>query len=58
MEKNNPFKECETCKTLADCKHVNVAQDMMGTPMPPDNCPKPIEVIRQTLKLKKQKRNG
>jgi len=49
-----PFKECELCKTLGDCPCPDVAQDLMGSPMPPPNCPKEIEVMKQTYKKRKK----
>lgn len=49
------FEECEECGTLADCPHPEVANDMMGSPLPPEGCPKPIEVMRDTLKIKKSR---
>jgi hypothetical protein len=44
-----PYPECDTCKTLEDCKNVEVALDGLGSNMPPDNCPQPIIVLKQTL---------
>jgi hypothetical protein len=52
-ESSNPYPECEKCKTLADCPHPEVAQDLMGSPMPPEVCLKPIDVMRETLKTRK-----
>jgi hypothetical protein len=49
----NPFPECENCKTLLDCKHVEVTDDMMGSPLPPESCLKPMDIMKNTLKLRK-----
>lgn len=51
-----PYEECPTCKTLADCKHVEKGVGL-ETEMPPDNCPKPIVVMRHTLHKRKLDRN-
>lgn len=48
-----PYPECETCNTLDDCKHGEVAMDGMGSDMPPDNCPNPITIMENTLHLHK-----
>jgi hypothetical protein len=50
-----PYEECKHCKTLTDCPYVEVALDGLGSPLPPANCPKPIEVMKATLKIKKQR---
>ena len=52
----NPYPECESCKDLGDCHHPDVAQDLLGSAMPPDNCPRPLKVMELTLK--KRKKNG
>ena len=57
MKSENPYPECETCKDLGDCPHPEVAQDGMGTNMTPDCCPKPIEVMKATVKKRKLFRN-
>ncbi len=58
MEQNNfPYEECETCKDLGDCKHVDVAIDGLATNLPPDCCPKPIEVMKCSLKKRKSYRH-
>ena len=56
-KKENPYKECEFCKTLTDCPHPDVAQDLMSLPMIPDCCPKPIDVMKATLKQNKVRHN-
>jgi hypothetical protein len=54
MNKDNyPYPECESCKSLEDCKHPDVAQDGYGSPLPPEVCPHPIETMRVTLKKRK-----
>lgn len=53
-EYDNPYPECAKCKTLADCPHPEVEDNMMGSPMPPEVCPKPIEVMNTTLKARKK----
>ena len=50
MKQEYPYKECETCKTLEDCPHPSVSDDLYGTPIPPPNCPKPKEVMEATKK--------
>ena len=49
----NPYPQCATCKTLTDCPHPETAVDLLGSPLPPDVCPKPMEVMARTLKKKK-----
>jgi len=56
-ESDYPYKECESCKTIADCPHPDCDNDMLGSPMPPEICLRPIEVMNETLKSRK-KRNG
>jgi len=53
MKTSNPYKECDTCKDLGDCPQPEVARDGMGSPLPPDVCPRPIEVMNATLKKRK-----
>ena len=55
MESENPYPECEKCKELGDCKHVEVAQDLMGSPLPPDSCPRFLDVMKATVKKRKLK---
>jgi len=52
----NPYHECKNCKTLADCPHPDVENNMFGTPMAPDICPRPIEIMKETYKNKKLRR--
>jgi hypothetical protein len=55
MRKNEPYPECANCKDLDDCKHPDVENNGFSSPMPPDNCLKPIEVMINTLKKRKIK---
>jgi hypothetical protein len=55
MGYKNPYPECENCKTLGDCPHPDVAQDLLGSPMPPDLCPRPLTIMANTLKKRKLK---
>ena len=53
MKRNEtPYAECEGCKTLDDCPHAEKAQGLHSA-MPPDNCPKPIEIVRHTRNKRK-----
>jgi hypothetical protein len=55
MKAENPYKECEKCKTLEDCPHPDVQSEVgMSLPMPPDCCPKPIDVMKATLKKREK----
>lgn len=56
MNSDDPYWECEWCKDLGDCPYPEVAQDGMGSPMCPECCPRPIEIMKATLKKKKQLR--
>lgn len=51
-----PYKECEDCRDLGDCRHLEIAEDMMGSPMPPNNCPRPMDILKETYKRKKHDR--
>jgi hypothetical protein len=55
MKSESPYKECETCKEIADCPHSDVEPNGFSTPMPPECCPKPIEIMNATLKKRKIK---
>jgi len=48
--KEYPFEECKSCRILDDCPCPEVSQDMLGTPLPPESCPKPMSVMRATVK--------
>jgi len=56
-ESDYPYPECESCKTIADCKHPDVTMDGLSSPMPPEVCLRPIDVMAETLKSRK-KRNA
>jgi len=56
MKSDYPYKECITCKTIADCPHPDVEDNMMGTPMPPDVCARPIEIMANTERARKNKK--
>jgi len=51
------FIECTSCDDLGKCPHPEVAEDMMGSPMPPEGCPKPNEIMRNTLKKHRHDRD-
>jgi len=48
-----PYVECKFCRTLDDCKHVDKPTDGLSMGLPPDICPKPINVMRRTVKKHK-----
>lgn len=48
-----PYAECENCKDLGDCRHPDVQVDGMGSVLPPDCCPKPIDVMKEAVKKRK-----
>lgn len=54
---DNPYKECAECRTIADCPHPDVANDLLGTPLPSDCCPRPIDIMNETLKKKRAKKD-
>jgi len=49
-----PYKECSWCKTLTDCKHVELTDDGFSTPLPPENCPRFNKIMAQTEKRRKR----
>lgn len=53
-----PYPECEKCRSLEDCKHPDVDRDGMGSALPPDCCPKPIDIMRATEKKRRALREG
>ena len=55
MKTDNPYPECESCKDLGDCPHPDIAQDMMGSPLPPSECLKPMEIMKNSVKKRKLK---
>jgi hypothetical protein len=56
MEQTNPYPECEKCKTLGDCPYRVVLDDGMGSVMPPSDCNRFTDVLRETVKERKRKR--
>ena len=52
-----PYPECKLCRTVDDCKHADKPEGEFHIPMPPDNCPKPINVMRRTLRKYKRNEN-
>jgi len=57
-ESGNPYPQCETCKDIGDCPAPDVTMDGLSTPMPPEVCLRPIEVMKETLKKRKHGRNN
>jgi hypothetical protein len=55
-ESDYPYEACKTCKTLGDCPFPEVAMDGMGSPLPPECCIKPIDIMNATLKKRKHDR--
>jgi hypothetical protein len=56
MKKNEeyPYPECKACKDLGDCPHPELNnENLLSEPMIPDICPKPISVMKATLKKHK-----
>jgi hypothetical protein len=59
MKQNeNPYDECKDCESLVDCKHVEIAQDLLGTPFAPDNCPKLNKIMKETEKKHRHARSA
>jgi len=56
MKNETPYWQCEKCKDLSDCPAPDILQDLLGTPLPPDECPKPNKVMAQTEKRRKYDR--
>lgn len=54
-ESDHPYPQCESCKTIADCPAPDVSMDGMGSPMPPEVCLRPIDVMKETLKSRKKR---
>ena len=55
MKFDYPFEECEECRTLDDCPAPDMGgeDERLCLPMIPDVCPKPITVMKATLKRHK-----
>ena len=58
MADQDPYKECANCKDLGDCPKPDVATDGLGSPLPPDVCPRPMDIMKATNKKHKKKRHG
>lgn len=48
-----PYPECKKCKTLGDCPYREVLEDGLGSVMPPSDCPKWMDMLRENTKMKK-----
>lgn len=53
MKKDDIYPECEKCRVLDDCPAPEIADNMLGSPLPPNGCPRPMEVMRRTVKKHK-----
>jgi hypothetical protein len=53
-----PYPECKDCNDLGDCKHPEVTMDGFSVPLPPPNCPRPIEILKVTYNKRKGRRHG
>jgi len=61
MDEKLPYPECKLCVVLDDCPHPDIEDNEFGTPMPPEACPRPIDVMNKTFKkhkLNKSKYHG
>lgn len=54
---DHPFPDCNHCKTIEDCPHPDVDTNFFGSPLPPDCCLRPWEIMRNTEKEQKKKRH-
>ena len=52
--KENPYWQCDGCKDLSDCPEPDISIDLLGQPLPPDCCPRPIDIMKETEKRRKQ----
>ena len=61
IEIKYPYPECETCQVLDDCPCPQISDNPFCSPMPPDNCPFPIEIMKRTIKkhrlIKRESKN-
>jgi hypothetical protein len=57
-ESDYPYPQCEKCKDIGDCPHPDVTMDGSGSPLPPEICLRPIDVMKGTLKKKKNARDS
>ena len=57
MTNEHPYKECYNCKTINDCPHPDIVTDIsvliLESKLPPDNCPRAIDVMNETYKQKR-----
>lgn len=57
-ENSDPYPECKNCKDIGDCKHPDVTMDGFSSPLPPEVCLRPIEIMKNTLKKRKNGHNS
>lgn len=53
MKEDFPYKECNLCRTLDDCKHRDKPDNELGIELPPDECIKAMSVMRRTMRKRK-----
>jgi hypothetical protein len=53
-ESDYPYSQCEKCKDIGDCPAPDLTMDGMSSPLPPEVCLKPIDVMNATLKKRKK----
>ncbi len=41
-----PFDECRECQSIKDCPHPEVELDGLGSPIPPDDCPRFTDIMK------------
>lgn len=54
MKNGDPYPECKTCKDLSDCPKPDITDDLMGSPLPPNECPKANKIMAQTEKRRRK----
>jgi len=47
------FPECANCKTMKDCPRPDIDTDGLSSPLPPEGCPQPIQVMENTMYFKR-----
>jgi hypothetical protein len=60
-EVEDPYPQCATCTCIEDCPHPDAEADMiLSLPLPPDVCPRPMDILRTKRKdrRKKNENNG
>jgi hypothetical protein len=55
LEKGYP--ECATCTGIGSCPYRVVLDDGLGSVFPPEDCPHPMDVLKNMMKTKKKLRN-